>query len=234
MHGDIFKTCLQINSLDYIWEKKNVKNINLRITNKQEIYVSSHYDVSQEKIESFMQSKYEWIVKRLKQLDQMNKIRLISDKEIMLFGRMLTIKLTKGKMNAFRYTKNYLYVTLIDENEYETLLKQYLYQLCVDLFKDVVSIVHEKMYMYHEEFPHVIIKPLKNCWGKCCPNNNTITLNSDLIHYPIDFVEYVVLHEFAHFVYMNHSKEFYDLIKKHMPDYQKRIEHMKSLDAEHI
>ena len=65
-------------------------------------------------------------------------------------------------------------------------------------------------------------------------NNNTITLNSDLIHYPIDFVEYVVLHEFAHFVYMNHSKEFYDLIKKHMPDYQKRIEHMKSLDAEHI
>ncbi len=233
MHGNIFKTCLKINSLDYIWEKKNVKNINLRITNKKEIIVSSHYDISQDVIESFIKSKYEWIIKRLNQVEQRNKMTLISDKEIMLFGRLLTIKLSKGKVNSFRYTKNYLYVTLNDEGDFQKLLQEYLYNLSVDLFKDVVSLVYDKMYIYHEEYPNVLIKPLKNCWGRCCPSENTIKLNVDLIHYPIDFVEYVVLHEFAHFVHLNHSKEFYDLIKKHMPDYEKRISYIKTLGIEH-
>lgn len=233
MRGDIFKIQLRFDSIDYIWEKKNVKNINLRINNKQEVIISSNHHVSQEVIESFIASKKEWIKKKLQQIEQRNKIVTINDKEIMLFGRILTIKLTKGKMNAFRYTKNYLYVTLQDDADYEVLLKKYLYNLSVDLFKDVVSLVYDKMHMYHEEYPTVLIKPLKNCWGKCCPSQNTITLNVDLIHYPIEFVEYVVLHEFVHFIHLNHSKDFYEMIAKIMPDYEKRIAYVKKLGIEH-
>ena len=38
-----------------------------------------------------------------------------------------------------------------------------------------------------------------------------------------EFIEYVVLHELAHLVHANHSKDFYALISKHMPDYKARI-----------
>ena len=44
-----------------------------------------------------------------------------------------------------------------------------------------------------------------------------------LIHYPVEFIEYVILHEFAHFVHPNHSRAFYALIEKYMPDYKERI-----------
>ena len=34
--------------------------------------------------------------------------------------------------------------------------------------------------------------------------------------------EYVAVHELCHLVYMNHSKEFYALVEKHMPDFRAR------------
>ena len=53
------------------------------------------------------------------------------------------------------------------------------------------------------------------------PSKNQITLNLQLIHYDEKFIEYVVLHEYAHLIQPNHSKAFYHVIEKYMPDYKK-------------
>ena len=58
----------------------------------------------------------------------------------------------------------------------------------------------------------------------CTPAKNSITLNRKLIHYPFEFIEYVVLHEFVHFIQPNHSKAFYNIIENYMPDYKTRME----------
>ena len=40
--------------------------------------------------------------------------------------------------------------------------------------------------------------------------------------YPEAAREYVVVHELCHLVYMNHSKDFYALLAKILPDYKER------------
>ena len=65
---------------------------------------------------------------------------------------------------------------------------------------------------------------MKSIWGSCTPAKNSITLNRKLIHYPFEFIEYVVLHEFVHFIQPNHSKAFYNIIENYMPDYKTRME----------
>ena len=57
-------------------------------------------------------------------------------------------------------------------------------------------------------------------WGSCMPKKNQITLNSQLIHYQERFIDYVVIHEYAHLIQPNHSKAFYSIIEKYMPDYK--------------
>ena len=42
------------------------------------------------------------------------------------------------------------------------------------------------------------------------------------MQYPIEAIEYVVVHELAHTVHHDHSKAFYALIEKYMPDYKQR------------
>ena len=45
--------------------------------------------------------------------------------------------------------------------------------------------------------------------------------------YPPEAVEYVVLHELAHIKHHNHSRSFYALIGKYMPDYERRRKMLK-------
>ena len=70
---------------------------------------------------------------------------------------------------------------------------------------------------------HISFKHMRTRWGSCNKAKGYINLNLDLITKKKEFIEYVVLHELAHLVYTNHSKDFYALISKHMPDYKARI-----------
>ncbi|OYP38116.1 metal-dependent hydrolase [Lachnotalea glycerini] len=49
-----------------------------------------------------------------------------------------------------------------------------------------------------------------------------MSLNSKLIEAPRNCIEYVVLHEFTHFIHPNHSKKFYDFVAMLMPDWKER------------
>ena len=70
---------------------------------------------------------------------------------------------------------------------------------------------------------HISFKHMRTRWGSCNKAKGYINLNLDLITKKKEFIEYVVLHKLAHLVYANHSKDFYALISKHMPDYKARI-----------
>lgn len=44
---------------------------------------------------------------------------------------------------------------------------------------------------------------------------------------PEEILEYVVVHELAHRLQMNHSTEFWDEVEKILPDYRKRRQWLK-------
>ncbi len=71
-------------------------------------------------------------------------------------------------------------------------------------------------------FPQVKIRTMKTQWGSCRPQTGVITLNRRLLEAPVEAIEYVILHEFAHFIHPNHSKDFYGLVERFMPDWKAR------------
>ena len=65
----------------------------------------------------------------------------------------------------------------------------------------------------------ITIKQIKYAWGSCSSKKN-ITLNLELIKYSQEAIRYVILHELCHIKYMNHSKDFWNLVEKYMPNYK--------------
>ena len=65
----------------------------------------------------------------------------------------------------------------------------------------------------------ITIKQIKYAWGSCSSKKN-ITLNLELIKYSRQAIRYVILHELCHIKYMNHSKDFWNLVEKYMPNYK--------------
>ena len=56
-------------------------------------------------------------------------------------------------------------------------------------------------------------------WGSCTPRND-ILLNWRLVHFPLNILDYVVIHELAHLQERNHSARFWSVVKMYCPEYR--------------
>ena len=87
-------------------------------------------------------------------------------------------------------------------------------------FKQIVETNANELTKITGLIPNKIrIRDIKYEWGSCSCNKN-ITINYKLISYSENAIRYVILHELCHLRYMNHSKEFWNLVQRYMPEYK--------------
>ena len=68
---------------------------------------------------------------------------------------------------------------------------------------------------------------MKTRWGVYNRLRHTITLNSRLIEFDIEKIDYVIIHELSHIIHFNHSKNFWALVNKYCSNYKKIRKEMK-------
>ncbi len=76
------------------------------------------------------------------------------------------------------------------------------------------------------KYGRITITGAKTRFGSCSSRGN-ISYSYRLILYPEEAIDYVVVHELAHLREMNHSRNFYAIIEKILPDYKRRKKLLK-------
>ena len=71
------------------------------------------------------------------------------------------------------------------------------------------------------QIPILKVRRMKARWGSC-GTNGVVTLNLKLIQVGTPLIDYVIVHELCHLVEHNHSKRYYALLDKMMPDWRER------------
>ena len=103
----------------------------------------------------------------------------------------------------------------------ETSKKQYFSE---GEIKDIVNDLCIKFYPYFErrgvEYPQIKFRKMVSRWGSCHFQKGILTFNTNLMYAPKECVEYVVLHEFTHFLQPNHSKAFYEELSVICPQWK--------------
>ena len=56
-------------------------------------------------------------------------------------------------------------------------------------------------------------------FGSCIPSTKVMHFSARLIMLPEDKVDAVIVHELCHIIHPNHSKDFYNLVRKYIPNY---------------
>ena len=67
-------------------------------------------------------------------------------------------------------------------------------------------------------------------WGNCRAEKGILTFNTNLVYAPYECIDYVVLHEFTHFLQQNHSAQFYRELEKVCPDWKALKTRLKEIN----
>lgn len=74
---------------------------------------------------------------------------------------------------------------------------------------------------YHQTCPQLTFRSCKRCFGSCKISSKSrearIMLSVHLMGLPLEYIEFVILHEFCHLIYPNHSPHFYGLFNIVLP-----------------
>jgi hypothetical protein len=79
---------------------------------------------------------------------------------------------------------------------------------------------------FNQSLRKIFFKHNKSNWGSCS-NVGNINISTRLLFAPDDVMEYVCVHELAHLIEPNHSKDFWKLVEKAMPGYKEKIKWLK-------
>ncbi|MCK5061902.1 M48 family metallopeptidase, partial [Candidatus Parcubacteria bacterium] len=71
---------------------------------------------------------------------------------------------------------------------------------------------------YNFKFNRVAIRNQKTRWGSCSAKGN-LNFNYKIIYLPIKLQDYIITHELCHLQELNHSRKFWKLVAKIIPDY---------------
>lgn len=66
------------------------------------------------------------------------------------------------------------------------------------------------------------LRKMKTRWGSCTVDKGKIRINTRLVWYPAECLEYVVVHELCHLLEAGHSPRFWAYVENCLPDWRER------------
>ncbi len=218
------------NEIHYLLEQKPVKNLNLRIHKDCTVYVSANPDVPAEKIDDFVVGKGSYIQSAQRKFREMAQYaplpkQYVSGETFYLLGRGVRLKIEKNVRDTIFSDGVYLRLCVKDTEDFakkQKMVTRYLDEQCRIIFGEIISETYPVFQKYGVPMPTLRIRDMETRWGSCLAKKGVITLNKRLLEAPRNCIEYVVMHEFCHFIHPNHSKHFYSFLTMLMPDWEER------------
>jgi predicted metal-dependent hydrolase len=79
---------------------------------------------------------------------------------------------------------------------------------------------------YGFPFRKLAIRDQSSRWGSCSLDKN-LNFNYRLLFVPPEVADYVIVHEICHLSELNHSKKFWDLVARAVPDFRARRKELR-------
>ena len=215
--------------------KKPIKNFYLKIFKNNDIRLSVPEKTNMKKVYSFIDNKKLWINKHVLKVVNNNKNAI---KENFCNGGYVYILGRKYNINVYKDKKNKIEIkdlNLIFYSKYRNtnyLYKQYskyLKEKSFLFFQEKLNKYYSIFKKYNIQKPILNVRKMRTKWGNCNIKSNKIVLNISLFKTSVGCIEYIMLHELAHLIYLRHNEYFYKFLNLHMPEWEK---YKKQLDTE--
>lgn len=209
------------------------KTLSIEVEAPNTITIIAPLGTSEQGILEVVKPKSKWIVQKLFEIKEVQYLKTnkqyVNGESFTYLGRKYSlqfihdenitfpeVKLLRGKLVAYANNK--------DEESIKKAIKNW--------YKEKAKVkIQERINYYQDYFKikpsKVLIKEQQKRWGSCT-SKGELLFNWKCIMTPSPILDYIIVHEMCHLVHLNHSKEFWQLLKRVLPDYEERKGSLKN------
>ena len=241
---------------------KRRKTLGLQVKNGQ-VFVRAPYYVTADFIETFIQEKSAWLRSKITSQNQKKSEKpLCCDfshrSPILYLGKPLTLNIQVAKQANVFLSNTSSTVDELDDiakdpvQQINIVISERVDNRLADAFTSAKQVKKQLEVFFKAQAEQVIsqrlevitkatalipsqvnIRQYRARWGSC-NNRGQVSFNYLLMMTPSFVIDYVIVHELCHLVFLNHSKEFWQLVEKHFPRYKDAKNWLKSYQPELI
>lgn len=182
------------------------------------LQVSAPRRVMQSTIEQVIMQHHEWVINELKRTTNRIKRPIAPGDQILLFGTYWSLRQTSSVQSptCTESQQAILVPPTRSDVEGHQAVYELLREIAAQRLRPFAKALAEKFHLVPNR---IVVKEQKRRWGSCSSKRN-INLNWRLIQAPQDVQAYVIIHELAHLEQMNHSEQFWKLVRAMMPEFE--------------
>ncbi|MCQ2386223.1 MAG: M48 family metallopeptidase [Clostridia bacterium] len=212
---------------------KNVRNINFRIGKDNVVSMSVPMTVSRTTAEAYLRRQMPWIEKHIRAggktaREDKNEMLHTGDRVYRL-GEAYTLTVETGSP-SLTFENGFAVLTL---PEGQTPTRKRYEALVAPLFQPVLkqAIACREPYFYSLGIPEVKeirIRYTVSFWGRCYSSRGILVFSTVAFRIAPDLLDYLICHEFTHFIRPDHSASFYRALEKSCPNHRECRRRLKA------
>jgi len=222
--GDFQTITLNGTSIPCKISRKSKNRITLRVSPEGIIRVSSPPGIELDTIRDIIFKRKKWI---LGKLELTNKHKADSAEKVLYHGRTYSIEVSETKQSkrvAILPDRGIIIINTYRTDESPALI------LIKKLRREAKRYLTERIRKISTAaglpFQQVSVRDQKTRWGSSS-GRGMISLNWRSIMMPEDVSDYLILHELAHQIHHNHSKEYWQFLGTLCPGYKEKDRYLQ-------
>ncbi len=198
-----------------ITRKKGNRNTYLRVKEDLKLYVTTSLFMTDKKIKAVIDENIDSITRMYEKQNYKQELK----KDFYYLGKKYDIVRTNSSDLVLGCNKIFVPINFD--------LDKWLKSCATKVFRERLD------YWYNNfdrkiPYPSLTIRKMTSRWGVCNSKLVRVTLNLELIKKDISCLDYVIVHELSHFIEMNHSSSFWDVVGCNYPNYKEVRKIMKN------
>lgn len=217
---------ITVSGIDVSIDRKDIKNLHVGVYppyGRVRVATPSHID--DEAVRLAVISRLSWVKKQISQFQEQkreSKREMVSGESHYFFGKRYLLDVVYGS-GKHKITLNHSTLELHVREDTNVANRQMVLN---EWYRDQLKETLSKIIVKWEQTIGIKlsswqIKKMRTKWGSCNIEQKKILLNLELAKKPIEYVEYIVVHEMVHLLERHHNNNFKKLMNYYLPQWEK-------------
>jgi predicted metal-dependent hydrolase len=215
-----------------IQRAKSCKNTYISVERDVGVVVKTNSEISIEDIKVLVKSKAKWIIKKFEEIGKsVDYGKIVSGSRLFYMGKSYYIEIEKDDCENYKIEFIHSKFKIktpqnVEQNRLNELIDEFYKNKAMEKITKLVEKYSDIMKLYPQK---LYFKKFDTKWASCSASNK-VSFNPEVMKLSASLIKYVVIHELAHISYKNHSKDFWNLVKHFMNDYEKQEEILRGFE----